>query len=558
MLQHISIRDLAVVGRVDLSIAQGLSVITGETGAGKSILVDALALIAGGRADSGAVRTGAERTEIAAEFALHQVPAVQAWLNEQALDDEQNCALRRVVRADGGSRGFINGRAASLLQLRELTGLLLEIHGQHEHQALLSRSHQLDLIDQYAQNDAQRAKVRACALGWREIGARIDDLRRNHRDGSDLIDFLQHSLTELDKLDPRPQRLAELENEHKRLAHAGELIAGLSRLEDLLAGDEGASVDRQLGQTQHDLGKLLAFDGELGEAISLIESAQLQIDEAMSLLRRRREAIEVDPDRLSQLDQEIGRLHTLARKHKVSVHDLSKVRDDMATRLASAQSASESLQMLQKDHQQALAEYRMAAAALTEVRAAAALRLSTEVSALMQELGMSGGRFVCQLESKSAEPQASGDEEMEFLVSANPGMPPRPLRKVASGGELARISLAIKVATIALDDTPVLVFDEVDSGIGGAVAEIVGRKLRELGRRRQVLCVTHLPQVAACAHHHYQVSKQSSDDRTESQVVKLQLQGRIDELARMLGGIDITKATRAAAEDLLKRLSRDR
>jgi DNA repair protein RecN (Recombination protein N) len=556
MLHSLSIRDLAVVGQVDLTIASGLSVITGETGAGKSILVDALSLIAGLRGDSGAVRSGAERTEIAAEFDLAALPVARDWLLEQALDDAAGCLLRRVVRADGGSRGFINGRAATLQQLRELAGLLVEIHGQHEHQALLSRAHQLDLIDQYAQNQTQRARVRHAAQRWREVSGEIEALRSNQRDGSDLIDFLRHALTELDNVDPRPARLLELDAEHKRLAHAGELIDGLSRLEQNLADDEGASVERQLGQAQHELAKLSAFDHGLSEAASLIETAQVQVDEALSLIRRRREAVDVDPGRLAELERELGRLHALARKHRVAIDDLEGLRLDLSQRLATAEGASERLTTLEREQSAVLAEYHNAAGELGQVRSSAARRLSTEVTALMQELGMDGGRFQCSLETDLSEPQLNGAESADFLVSANPGMPPRPLRKVASGGELARISLAIKVATIALDDTPVLVFDEVDSGIGGAVAEIVGRKLRQLGQRRQVLCVTHLPQVAACAHHHYRVSKSKTESSTESHVEQLDRQGRIDELARMLGGIDITKATRAAAADLLQRLDR--
>jgi DNA repair protein RecN (Recombination protein N) len=555
MLLSLSIRDLAVVGKADLTMAAGMSVITGETGAGKSILVDALSLIAGGRGDSGAVRSGAERTEIEAEFELADLPAVRHWLQEQALDDDSICLLRRVVRADGGSRSFINGRAATLVQMRELAGLLVEIHGQHEHQALLSRAHQLDLIDQFAQNSAHCNEVRQAAQRWRDLGAEIEELRRNNRDGSDLVDFLRHALDELNQADPRTERLAELESDHKRLAHAGELIEGLARLEECLAGDTGDSAERQLAKAQHELGRLLAFDTELGEAADLIESASVQVGEALAQIRRRREAVDVDPRRLDEYERDLGRLHALARKHRVGMGQLDSVRGDLAARLASAEGAGARLVSLEEQQSQALAGYRQASEILGKRRVTAACTLSAQVTALMQELGMAGGRFECGIESVAGDPRPIGNDEVDFQVTANPGMPLRSLRKVASGGELARISLAIKVATIALDDTPVLVFDEVDSGIGGAVAEIVGRKLRQLGHRRQVLCVTHLPQVAACAHHHYRVSKIKSEDRTESQVDNLDNQHRVDELARMLGGVEITAPTRAAAADLLKRLS---
>jgi DNA repair protein RecN (Recombination protein N) len=315
-------------------------------------------------------------------------------------------------------------------------------------------------------------------------------------------------------------------------------------------------VERALGHAGHELSRLLGFDASLGEAASLIESASVQIDEALGLIRRRREAIDIDPERLGEVERDLGRLHALARKHRVGLHDLDGVREELAQRLAAAEGAGEKLQQLEAEQAAALADYQRSARQLSERRRAAATRLGAEITRLMQELGMGGGRFECALESHTGDPRPDGDEEVEFLVTANPGMPPRPLRKVASGGELARISLAIKVATIALDDTPVLVFDEVDSGIGGAVAEIVGRKLRELGQRRQVLCVTHLPQVAACAHQHLRVSKASSGAVTESSVSLLDTAARTEELARMLGGVDITAATRAAAADLLARMDR--
>ncbi len=556
MLQLLTIRDLAVVGRVDLAIDTGMSVITGETGAGKSILVDALSLIAGGRADSGAVRSGADRTEISAEFDLDGRTNALDWLSEQALDEDGACLMRRVVRADGGSRGFINGRAATLQQMRELAGLLVEIHGQHEHQALLTRTHQLDLLDQYARCSALADSVREAWSRWRELTQEIEGLRSNAKTGSDLADFLRHERKELERADVSEERVQKLEHDHRRLAHAGEILTGLTRVEAQLGSDEGDSVESLLGAAQHELERMLGVDSGLSEAINLLTSAQVQVEEALSEIRRRRDGIDLDPERLAGLEQDLARLHALARKHRVPMSELKNVLVDLGARLAQAEGASARLDGLEIEIKAAFDRYSKLAAELSGLRRSAATALENEVTRLMQELGMTGGRFEIALESVGEAPQPNGLEQIEFLVTANAGMAPRALRKVASGGELARISLAIKVATIALEDTPVLVFDEVDSGIGGAVAEIVGRKLRELGRRRQVLCVTHLPQVAACAHQHFRVTKQQVENRTESFVEDLDKPARIAELSRMLGGVDITAATRAAGKDLLERLSR--
>jgi len=554
MLQRLTIRDLAVVGRVDLGIPHGMSVITGETGAGKSILVDALSLISGGRADSGAVREGSDRTEIAAEFELSERPQARDWLVDQALDEDGGCLLRRVVRADGGSRAFINGRTASLQQMRDLSALLVEIHGQHEHQALLARTHQLELLDQFAHDASALRQVRERCARWRELQTQIETLRSNAHSGSDLSDFLRHELKELTRADVAAERVARVEGDHRRLAHAGEILDGLTRVETLLGGDEGTNAERLLGTAYHELSRMLAMDGRLEVALSLIDAAQLQLKEALSEIRHRRDGIDLDPESLQRLEQDISRLHNLARKHRVPMSGLEAAATDISDRLAQAEGAADRLVGLEREASAALNDYERAAQELSQARRQAAATLSVQVSDLMQELGMAGGRFEIAFERVDGPPQFKGREQIEFLVTANAGMAPRALRKVASGGELARISLAIKVATIALEDTPVLVFDEVDSGIGGAVAEIVGRKLQQLGVRRQVLCVTHLAQVAACAHHHFRVSKSQVDARTESEVVELDKAARVGELARMLGGIDITAATRAAAKDLRERL----
>lgn len=556
MLESLSIRDLAVVGRVDLEFAPGLTVVTGETGAGKSILVDALTLVAGGRGDSALVRDGSERTEITAQFALGNLPEVGAWLGSQELDEDGLCSLRRTLRTEGSSRAHINGRPVGLAQLRELSEQLVEIHGQHEHQALLSRSHQLLLLDQYGRHDSALNAVRSACLEWRALVQQIETLQQQSPLDERELDRLAFELQELDAMELDPPRLVELESEHRRLAHAGELVDGIARASEWIEGDDADAALSLAHRAQQELSRLTSFDPELEQAQALIDSACSVLAEAATWLRRRRDGIELDGERLRDVESTLSQLHALARKHRVPSEGLLDVRERLRRQLHDSAGIGEQLTALVQARDAALSGYQRAAESLSALRRSAAAKLSAEISQQMHELGMAGGHFECSLEAQDGAPAVNGREQVEFLVSANAGMQARALRKVASGGELARISLAIKVATIALDDTPVLVFDEVDSGIGGAVAEIVGRKLRHLGQRRQVLCVTHLAQVAACAHQHLQVSKQLRDGRTESVVQALDRDGRIDELARMLGGVDITEATRAAAADLAERLGR--
>ena len=550
MLTALSIRDLAVADRVDLTFAPGFTAITGETGAGKSILIDALGLASGGRADSGAVRSGAEKLEVSAELQLPSGHPALVWLASQDLDDDGALLLRRIVKADGGSRAYINGRGATQQQLRDLTTLLIEIHGQHEHQALLQRAHQLDLLDEFAQASGERQAVAAAADAVRALDAEIDRLR--HSDGAELVEFMTHQLRELRAGSLDPVHIANLEHQHRVLASAGELIQGLGQAEAQLGGDDDVTAVALVRRAVHDLQRLAAIDPALSALVSQLETAAIALQDATHELRDRRDALDIDPEKLAEVDAELARLHALARKHRTPIQDLAAFAADLERRVQNAATAGERLEQLLRDRDGAIQTYRRAARVLGEKRRAAAIDLANSISALMAELGMRGGRFECAFEIADGAPRGSGDEQVEFLVSANPGQPPRPLRKVASGGELARISLAIKVATIALDDTPVLVFDEVDSGIGGAIAEIVGRKLRALGAQRQVLCVTHLAQVAACAHQHFRVSKRVQGDTTQSQVDELDENERIAELARMQGGVEVTDATRAAARELLR------
>ncbi|MBN6148774.1 DNA repair protein RecN [Xanthomonas sp. AmX2] len=551
MLRHLSIKDFAVVRGTELEFGPGMTVVSGETGAGKSLMVDALGFLSGLRADSGVVRHGADRAELSAEFALPDDAPARAWLRENELDDDEQCQLRRVIRADGGSRAWINGRPVTLSQLAELAGRLVEIHGQHEHQALLSRGSQLGLLDAYARNEAERATVRAAATRWQGRLAEREALMAQG-DVSDRIGFLEHQLAELQREDLSPAAIAALDSNHRRQAHAAALIGACEGAALRLNGDDAPAVLELLQQTRHELAKVGEYDARLAEVDALLDSATIQLEEALALVDRVRDDLDADPAQFEEMERKLGRLHDLARKHRVAPEALGEHRDALLAEVESLRGAGERLDVLDAEIARAAQAWRDAAAALSATRTRGAEALSRDTTALIGELGMGGGRFLIQLEPHETErPDPAGAERVEFLVAANAGQPPRALRKVASGGELSRISLAIEVAALGLDAVPTMVFDEVDSGIGGAVADIVGKKLRALGEQRQVLCVTHLPQVAAQGHAHYRVSKAPVEGMTQSSVELLAPRQREEELARMLGGVEVSKEARAAAKRLL-------
>lgn len=551
MLKLLSLRDFAVVRAAELRFGPGMTVISGETGAGKSLLVDALLWLSGARADAGMVRAGAARAELSAEFTLDDAPDAAVWLSENELDDEGACQLRRVVKADGGSKAWINGRAVSISQLAALGARLVEIHGQHEHQALLDRSRQMGLLDAFGRLQPLLGPVQKAAADWQAADRELAQLQERG-DVGDRIDYLGHQLDELDREPLAPADIDALLAQHRRAANAGAMVQACERAGLLLGDEDGAAAG--IGQALAALSKWTPDEPRLAEAAGLAESARLQLQEAIGLLEAAREGLDLDPEALQRGEQQLSRLHDLARKHRVPLHDLEARRDALRTELEALRGSEGRVSRLHAEREAAAARWREAAATLTAARHAQAKVLGTAISALMQELGMGGGVFDVAFETQpEARPNAAGAERIEFLVSANPGQPPRALRKVASGGELARIALAIEVATLGLDDTPTMVFDEVDTGIGGAVAEIVGQKLRQLGGGRQVLCVTHLPQVAAQGHAHYRVAKSVSGEETFSQPEKLEEPARVEEIARMLGGVEITAAVRTSAKQMLEK-----
>ncbi|QBB70497.1 DNA repair protein RecN [Pseudolysobacter antarcticus] len=553
MLTSLYVKDFAIVGEADITLVAGLTVVTGETGAGKSLLVDALLLLSGGRAEAGVVRHGSERAELAAEFDLSSQPDIRAWLQGEELDEDQSCQLRRVIRADGGSRSYINGRPVTLTQLKALGERLIEIHGQHEHQALLERSSQLALLDAFGGHAQTLAQVNDLARRWREVTAQIAQLGGNE-DHAERIEMLEHQVGELQRDALSASELDALNERHRQLANAGQLVQGCANVAELLDGESEFALLRALARGQNETARLALLDTRLIPVSEMIDAAQIQLVEANAELARYRDALDLDPERLSELDTQIGRLHELARKYRTPMANLKQRENELRNELDSLQGAGERLQQLGRERTLIEHEYTDAAALLSKARAQAAVTLGARVSELIAELGMGGGRLEIMLEpSAKSTPETNGRERAEFLVSANPGQPPRALRKVASGGELSRISLAIEVAALGLDEVGTMVFDEVDSGIGGAVAEVVGQKLRRLGSQRQVLCVTHLAQVAAQGHQHFCVSKVSDGQSTQTRIDALDEKSRRDEIARMLGGIDITRETLAHAKQMLTR-----
>jgi DNA repair protein RecN (Recombination protein N) len=552
MLTHLAIKDFAVVAAAELQFGPGLTVISGETGAGKSLLVDALGFLSGLRADSAMVRHGAERAELVAMFDLADAPAAQAWLRDAEFDDGADCLLRRTLRADGGSRAWIYGRPATVAQLGELAERLVEIHGQNEHQALLSRASQLALLDAFGGHDAEATAVRNAALAWSTL-LRERELLSRQGDVSERIAWLEHQLGELQRESLEPESIAELVAAHRRHAHAAALIASCESALARLGGDEGPALSRQLQQLRADLSRQRDYEPRLGDVDAMLDSAAIQLDEALVLLEQVRADLDLDPAAFDDLDRRLARLHELARKHRTLPETLAAQRDALMAELEALRGAGDRVRALDREITAAAVLWRAAADALGARRHGACEALSLATTGLIAELGMGGGRFEVALEPIDAgRPDPAGGERVEFLVAANAGQPPRPLRKVASGGELSRISLAIEVAALGLDAVPTMVFDEVDSGIGGAVADIVGRKLRALGTARQALCVTHLPQVAAQGHAPYRVSKAERSGMTQSAVQVLDAKQREEELARMLGGVEVGKEARAAARRLLR------
>jgi DNA repair protein RecN (Recombination protein N) len=554
MLRHLSIRNFAIVESIELEFDSGFTALTGETGAGKSILIDALALALGERADAEQVKAGAERAEVCAEFSLAARDPLRAWLAELALEDDTReeadaVLLRRVLDRGGRSRAFINGRPATLAQLREAGERLVDIHGQHAHQSLVRADAQRRILDAHAGLLDLAERVAHAYRDWQKLARARVDHEANAAARNAEREQLAWQVGELDRLGPRAGEWPEISAEHSRLAHAASLAEGARAAIDVLSESEGAALAGVSG-AKSALKPLLTYDPGLGEALGLLDSAEAQISEAAHALRRYADRVELDPGRLREVEERLEALHAAARRYRVAPEDLLETHESLRARLAELEIASD-LEELIKHEQQSLSRYRELSASLTAERRKAATRLSKDVTAAMKELAMKGGRFEIGLNPYPPEGSLHGNESVEFLVATANGTEPRPLAKVASGGELSRISLAIQVITSRAAAVPTLIFDEVDAGIGGAVAEVVGRKLRSLGESRQVLCVTHLPQVAAQASQQWSVAKADGKTGTTSRVKVLDAKARIEEIARMLGGLELTATTRRHAAEML-------
>jgi DNA repair protein RecN (Recombination protein N) len=549
MLAHLSIRNYLLVESVELDFAPGLTVLTGETGAGKSILVDALALALGDRAEGGVVRPGAARAEIAAEFAIDGLPGLAAWLDEAGFAaDDGMLILRRVIEAGGRSRAFINGSAAPLTQLKDAAEFLLDIHGQHAHHALLRPQTQRDVLDAYAGAQPQAATVHAAWHAWQAARQRRLDAETHGQARQIEREGLTLAVEELRALGDDLARWDEIQTEHARLAHVTTLLEGSQALIEGL--DEGeAAVSGRLGELRARLDPMQAVDASLAEIAALVDAASTDVAEAVHALRRYAGHLNLDPERLAELDRSMGDMHRLARKHRVQPDALAGLLDQFETRLAEL-AAGDDLDALQASETAAWSQYQSAAKRLTAQRRKAAAALSEQVTSAMRELALAGGHLDIQLQP-AAEPRAHGLEDVAFLAASHPGLPAGPLGKVASGGELSRISLAIQTALSNVAGVPTLIFDEVDVGIGGSVAEAVGRRLAKLGEARQVLVITHLPQVAARGGQHLRVARQSNGGFVSSNIELLDADKRVEEVARMLGGLKITATTRQHAAEML-------
>jgi len=549
MLRNLSIRDYVIVERLDLDFGAGFTVLTGETGAGKSILIDALALLLGERADMLVIRQGAERAELTAEFDTGDAPAVSAWLVDNDLESEDHtCILRRVIDNSGRSRAFMNGRAVTLAQLRELGAFLVNIHGQHEHQSLLRSGAQRELLDGYGGLTDDTREVAAAWRAWqRRREARVA-LETNAAAYAAEKERLEWTARELEALAFTLEEWQQLLAEHARLAHAASLIEGSSyALEALSEGEQStlSGVNAVVAR----LAQLVDYDPALRAILDVLEPAQIQLQEAVYALRHYQQKLELDPARLREVEQRLDAVHSAARRYRVQPEEFPGLLAQTRQRLDELV-ASGDVQALQREELQARDACESLAKKLSAARRKAAKKLAEQVTAAMQKLAMAGGAFEVALEPL-AELSSHGLEQVEFRVAAHAGVLLQPLGRVASGGELSRVSLALQTAASAVAAVPTLIFDEVDAGIGGGVAEIVGNMLKQLGRRHQVLCVTHLPQVAASADQQWQVSKRTANGEVSSRVCVLDQDERVQEIARMLGGITITETTRRHAAEML-------
>lgn len=552
MLTSIQVRNFAIIDQVEIEFSPGMTVLTGETGAGKSILVDALGLVLGERGGSGLVRTGAKRAEFVAEFDLQNLPKVRAWLEEQMLDQDDDCHLRRVIGADGRSRAFINGNNVPLQSSKTLGEMLLDIHGQHFHQSLARRDVQRSLLDYFGGLVDLAVATSNAFADWRSLAEKLAALEAANSDRNSHLELLRFQISELDALDLQPGEFDELLQERSRLQNSGRLAEGVNTAVGLLFDAEPANAQSLVAEATRSIEFLAAIDDTLEPVLTVLQEANIQVSDAVDSLRRYGEALDMDPARQNQVEERLDAIRNIARKHRVEPDAVEQLHQQLAEQLNDLEHVEERGEELRRSADDASATYRQSANRLSAGRKKAAKAFSVAVTEAMSGLGMPGGIFEVRVSPRDVtDPRAFGMDEIEFLISANPGQKTMPLSKVASGGELSRMSLAIQVIASDGSAIPTMVFDEVDSGVGGGVAEMVGMRLHELGQTRQVFCVTHLPQVASLGNNHFRIMKLSDGKSTRTAITQLNDKERTEEIARMLGGVEITQRTREHAAEML-------
>ncbi len=551
MLTALQVKDFAIITSSTLELDAGMTTLTGETGAGKSILLGALGLVLGDRASPSAVRDTAERADITALFDIAESPAVTQWLGDHSMDQDGECILRRVVTRDGKSRAYVNGTPVTVRNLRELGQLLVNIHGQHDHQLITQPDTQRAILDDFGQCNSLLEKVRIVCKSWNDKNQQLSGIKERLEARGDRLDTLRYQLQEFSKLSLDSIDFAAIDQEHRRLANATELKELCTTAMDLLQNNNNAVLS-QLSEAQTAIDNLCKNDSSMADIAELLSSARIQIDEAADSLRHYSHSIEPHPERLNELDQILTSAHQLAKKHRIDIPELGAFATGLQQEFEELGSIDESVETLEEELHKIFSDYNKAANKLSAKRRKSATQLTKHLTNAMQTLGMKGGVFDIDIAVRKQEhPTPNGVDQVVFKVSANPGAALRAMSEVASGGELSRLSLAVQLIASSRNRVPTLIFDEVDTGVGGGVAETVGQQLRQLGDRCQVLCVTHLPQVAAQGHHHIKVSKKSSDKKTLAESKQLTKAESLEEIARMLGGVKITKRTREHAREML-------
>lgn len=552
MLSQLTIRNYAIVEQLDLELKSGMTVITGETGAGKSIMLDALALTLGDRADKEVIQPGQAKTEICASFDIANNKHAYRWLDEQDYTTDDECILRRVVTAEGRSKAYINGRPVTLIELKQLGEMLVDIHSQHEHQSLLKTSTHQRLLDDYCGTTELSRSVAEASLLWLAQHKKLETLENQAEEHNALFELQHYQLKELNDLNLAADEYPSLEDEHQQLNHAERILSSLQSAIDICKDNDQQNIQAALAQAQALLENMPYRSASMNTAYELLSTALIQVEEASNELVQAAESLDMNPTRLQELDERLTVIHQLARKHKVKPEELPAFHEQLLNDVGGASSADEQIEELQKELKELETAYQTLADELSKKRKSGALKLSKAINAQLKKLDMNSASFTVAMDTDANNtPRTKGNESIEFLISTNPGQSPKPLIKIASGGELSRISLAIQVVTAQTSSIPSLIFDEVDVGIGGSVALAVGDLLRQLGEKGQVLCVTHQAQVASQGNHHLYVSKLAGKNSISTQVSELIGEEKVIEIARMLGGNAENESSMAHAREMM-------